>query len=157
MLPVPARHSSYSPLLIASFIAIAGSIAALGLHRFGSRALRRAPPWGCGFLIAGAARLPVAAQYTPAGFSQPIRRVFAGTIFRARDDVTMRPPGDVAPARFTMRMTDPVWDGVCLSLVRFVAHVTMRANRLQFLTIRRYLAMVFVTLLLMLATVALWV
>ncbi|MBS3022539.1 hydrogenase 4 subunit B [Acidiphilium multivorum] len=156
LLPVPARQSSYDPLLIALFIALTGSLAALGLHRFGSRALRRAVPWGCGFLTEGRAALPAGTQYSPAGFSQPIRRVFATSLFRARDEVAMPPPGMAAPASFASRITDPAWDGGALALAALVNRAADRANRLQFLTIRRYLAMVFVTLLILLATVALW-
>lgn len=156
MLPVPARHSSYDPLLIALFIAIAGGIAVLGLRRFGSRALRRAAPWGCGFVMDGSGVLPAATQYAPAGFSQPIRRVFAGVLFRARDEATMPLPGDTSPARFASQVVDPVWNGAYQPLAGFIDRIAGMANRLQYLTIRRYLAMVFVTLLIMLATVALW-
>nr|WP_249675559.1 hypothetical protein [Acidocella sp. C78] len=82
--------------------------------------------------------------------------MFATLLFRARDEVVMPPPGATAPARFAARITDPVWDGGALALAALINRAADRANRLQFLTIRRYLAMVFVTLLILLATVALW-
>ncbi|MHB1304003.1 MAG: hydrogenase 4 subunit B [Acidiphilium sp.] len=158
LLPVVSRHSSYNPLLILLFIGAGACAAAAALHRFGSRAVRRTAPWGCGFVTAGAQTgFPeVGTQYSPTGFSQPIRRVFGAVLFRARDEVTMPGPGETAPARLVVHMTDPIWQGGYLPLTRFVGRVAERANRLQFLTIRRYLGFVFVTLVLLLGWIALW-
>ncbi len=156
LLPVPSRQSSYDPLLIALFMAFAGGCAALGLHRFASRALRRAVPWYCGFVAGGNPNPPAGTQYSPSGFSQPIRRVFGSVLFRARDDVAMPPPGDTAPARFAARITDPIWDGAFLHIAAAVDRAAGHANALQFLTIRRHLALVFVTLLALLVVVSLW-
>ena len=157
LLPVVSRHSSYNPLLIVLFIGAGAIVAAAALHRFGSRAVRRTPAWGCGFAATdGRTGFPeVGTQYSPSGFSQPIRRVFGTVLFRVRDEVTMPGPGETGPARLVVTMIDPVWQGAYLPLIGFVGRVAERANRLQFLTIRRYLAFVFVTLLLLLGWIAL--
>jgi hydrogenase-4 component B len=68
----------------------------------------------------------------------------------------MPPPGDIRPARITRFIRDPVWAFGYAPLGRMVWDVTGRLNRLQFLTIRTYLSFVFVTLVLLLAVLALW-
>ena len=50
------------------------------IHRLASDALRRAPAWDCGF-----PEPSPATQYTAESFSQPIRRVFGGFVFRGRE------------------------------------------------------------------------
>ena len=89
------------------FLFIAGSawLMAVAVHRFASHALRRAPAWDCGFPDPSPAT-----QYTAGSFAQPIRRVFGTLVFRARETVTMPPPGDMAPARIVKHIHDPVWD-----------------------------------------------
>ena len=66
----------------------------------------------------------------------------------------MPPPGDLRPARFELRMTDPVWDGLYLGILRVVDAIADRVNRLQFLTVRRYLFLMFTTLVVLLLIVA---
>ena len=58
-------------------------------------ALRRAPAWDCGF-----PEPSPATQYTARELRQPIRRVFGGFAFGARESVDMPPPGDLRPARY---------------------------------------------------------
>jgi hypothetical protein len=67
----------------------------------------------------------------------------------------MPPPGSKGPARLTVRLVDPVQSGYDL-LARGVGSVTERLNRLQFLTIRRYLTLVFLALVSLLLVIALW-
>ncbi len=162
--PVVARHSSYNPVLILIFIGTCASLAAVALHRFATRTVRRTTAWACGFTPADRSMSSFepsvqdepGTQYSPSGFSQPIRRVFASVLFRVRDDVTMPPPGSTAPARLVVWITDPIWNGAYLSLAAFVEWAAERTNRLQFLTIRRYLGFVFITLVLLLCWIALW-
>src|SRR5207253_1571777 len=80
-------------------IAIAAAATALIVRRFASHALRRAPAWDCGFPDASPAT-----QYTAGSFAQPIRRVFGGVVFRAREHVTMPAPGDTGPARLEVEL-----------------------------------------------------
>ena len=116
-----------------------------------SRALRRGPAWGCGFSD------PVpAAQYSGAGFAQPIRRVFGTLVFYARDHVDMPAPGDTRPARFRIELHDPIWEGIYQPIAAAVGLASERLNHLQFLTIRRYLSLVFATLVTLLLVLAIW-
>jgi len=146
--PISASRSSYNGLVICLFLLASGSLTAGVIHRFASRAVRRGPAWVCGY--------PAAAQYSATSLAQPIRRVFGSIIFAARERVEMPPPGDVRPAHITRFIRDPVWAFGYAPLGRAVWAAAARFNRLQFLTIRIYLSFVFVTLVLLLAVLALW-
>jgi formate hydrogenlyase subunit 3/multisubunit Na+/H+ antiporter MnhD subunit len=156
VVPVTASRSSYDPLLIAIFIAISGGLTALTLYRFGSRITRHAPSWACGYQERDPAALHRAGQYSPSGFAQPIRRVFATLMFRAHEDVVVPPPGDIGPARLTTHWTDPAWAALYTPLVSAIGLIADRMNRLQFLSIRKYLGFVFVALVVLLMWTALW-
>ena len=68
----------------------------------------------------------------------------------------MPPPNSTTPARFTAIVHDPIWDALYAPLVGFVAFATEKLNVLQFLTIRRYLSLVFGALVLLLLVLAAW-
>jgi len=151
IVPIAEGRSSYNGLLVMVFITISASLAVFIIHRFASHALRRGPAWGCGFSDA----TPVA-QYSAASFAQPIRRVFGTLVFHARDHVDMPAPGDTRPARLRIELHDLVWEGMYLPIVGAVGFSADRLNRLQFLTIRRYLSLVFATLVKLLLVLAIW-
>jgi len=151
IVPIAESRSSYNGLLVFLFVAASASLAAWTVHRFASRALRRAPAWDCGFPDPSPAT-----QYTAGSFAQPIRRVFGSFVFQAREQVVMPPPGDARPARLTVELRDLVWEGCYAPLAGAVGFAAERLNHLQFLTIRRYLSLVFGALVLLLLTLALW-
>jgi len=151
IVPISESRSSYNGLLVFLFIAASASIAIYAIHRFASRALRRGPAWGCGFPDAG----PVT-QYTAGSFAQPIRRVFGTLLLGAHESVEMPPPGDRRPARFSLVMRDLIWDGLYAPIAGAVSFAADRLNYLQFLTIRRYLSLVFMALIALLLVLALW-
>jgi hydrogenase-4 component B len=88
-------------------------------------------------------------------FAQPIRRVFGTIVFRASEHCEMPPPGDMRPARLTVRLHDVVWDSIYAPLVFGVGFAADRLNRLQFLTIRQFLSLVFGALVILLLVLAL--
>jgi formate hydrogenlyase subunit 3/multisubunit Na+/H+ antiporter MnhD subunit len=149
--PIAESRSSYNGLLVMVFITISASLAVFFIHRFASRALRRGPAWGCGFSDA----VPEA-QYSGASFAQPIRRVFGTMVFHARDHVEMPPPGDIRPARLRIELHDLIWEAMYAPIVGAVGVSSEWLNRLQFLTIRRYLSLVFATLVTLLLVLAIW-
>ena len=53
-------------------------------------------------------------------------------------------------------MRDLVWDGLYAPIAAAVGASPTRLNRLQFLTIRRYLSLVFLSLVVLLLVLALW-
>jgi len=151
IVPIAEGRSSYNGALVFFFIVISGSLAVAAIHRFASHALRRAPAWDCGFPDPG----PMT-QYTAGSFAQPIRRVFGTLVFRARERVEMPPPGDARPARLHVEVKDLVWDYLYAPIAGVVGFAADRINRLQFLTIRRYLSLVFLALVTLLLVLATW-
>ena len=151
LVPISKARSSYNGLLVFVFITASASFAAYIIHLLASKAVRRAPAWGCGFADAS----PLT-QYSAGSFSQPIRRVFGTLLFRACEQVDMPPPGDMRPARLTVHLEDVVWDYFYAPLGEGIRVVTDRLNVLQFLTIRRYLSLVFAALVVLLLVVAIW-
>jgi len=145
IVPLAEGRSSYNGLLVLLFVAASASLAAYAIHRFASREVRRAPAWDCGFPDPSPAT-----QYTAGSFAQPIRRVFGTVVFRARESVQMPPPGDSRPARLSLNLRDLVWDTLYAPLSQGIAFAADRFNRLQFLTIRRYLSLVFLALVVLL-------
>jgi len=151
IVPIAEARSSYNGLLIFLFISFSASLAVYAIHRFASRALRRAPPWDCGFPDAR----PIT-QYTAGSFAQPIRRVFGTTVFLAREHVEMAPPGDRRPARLTVELRDLVWETIYAPVAGTVDAIAGRLNILQFQTIRRYLSLVVAALIVLLLVLAIW-
>jgi len=151
IVPIGESRSSYNGLLVFLFIAVSASLAAFAIHRLASRALRRGPAWDCGFPDPSPAT-----QYSAGSFAQPIRRVFGTVVFRARDHVEMPPPGDLRPARLRVEMHDVIWDLLYAPVARAVGVVADRMNLLQFLTIRRYLSLVFLALVALLLVLSIW-
>ena len=115
------------------------------------RQTRRSDAWDCGFPLASPQT-----QYTSSSFAMPIRRVFAATIFGTREIVDMPRPGDLRAGHFKLRVFDPAWRYAYGPLARSVGVAASRLNRLQFLTIRRYLVLVFGALIILLLVVAAW-
>jgi hypothetical protein len=151
IVPIPATRSSYNGLLVFVFIAVSAMLTVYVVHRFGSHALRRAPAWDCGFPDPSPAT-----QYTAGSFAQPIRRVFGTLVFGVNEHVDMPRPGDIRAARLTVELTDLIWDRLYRPIADAVGFIADRLNQLQFLTIRRYLSLVFAVLVVLLLALAIW-
>ncbi|MFZ2508651.1 MAG: proton-conducting transporter membrane subunit, partial [Steroidobacteraceae bacterium] len=151
IVPVAAGRSSYNGWLVFAFIALSAALAVAIIHRFASHALRRAPAWDC-----GTPDPDPATQYSAESFAQPIRRVFGTWIFAAREHVEMPPPGSLAPARYVAVVRDLLWDWLYAPVAGAVSFAAERLNVLQFLTIRRYLSLVFLALISLLLVLAIW-
>jgi formate hydrogenlyase subunit 3/multisubunit Na+/H+ antiporter MnhD subunit len=151
VVPIAESRSSYNGLLVFIFVTLSGSIAAFVIHRLASDKLRRAPAWDCGYPDPS----PVT-QYTASSFAQPIRRVYGTAVFRAREIGEMPPPGSIGPARLTVELRDPIWDALYAPVAVAIGFATERINILQFLTIRRYLSLVFAALVFLLLVLAIW-
>jgi hypothetical protein len=151
VIPIAESHSSYNGLLVFLFVTAAASLAAFSIHRLASREVRRAPLWSCGF-----PELTTAMQYTAGSFAQPIVRVFGPLVFRSREQVDLPPPGETRPARFTLVAHDLIWENLYVPIAGALSFAAGQLNRLQFLTIRRYLTLVFCSLVLLLLALTLW-
>jgi hydrogenase-4 component B len=151
IVPINAARSAYDGALVLAMILSAAAATAFIVRWVASHALRRSAAWDCGFPDASSAT-----QYTAGSFAQPIRRVFGSTVFRAREQVGMPRPGDLGPARLRVELHDTLWEALYVPVIRAVEAVTAQANKLQFLTIRRYLTLVFAALVVLLIIVGAW-
>lgn len=146
-----AARSTYDAPTIAAFLVLSGTAIAIAIHRFSGRTTRRAPAWDCGF-----PEPSPAAQYTASSFAQPLRRVYGSTAFGAAELLDMPAPGDVRASRFGVRSHDFVWSLLYEKPAAAVFRLSERLNWLQFLTIRRYLMLMFATLIVLLLIAAVW-
>jgi len=151
IVPVAESRSSYNGLLIFAFITVSTLLTIEIIHRYASRDLRRSPPWDCGYPDPSPAT-----QYSADSFAQPIRRVFGAVVFRASERVDMPSPGDARPARLTVTLRDLIWETLYDPIADFVSAAADRLNRLQFLTIRQFLSLVFAALVSLLLVVSIW-
>jgi formate hydrogenlyase subunit 3/multisubunit Na+/H+ antiporter MnhD subunit len=151
IVPIAESRSSYDGLLLFVLISGVGMLTAFIIHRLASDAVRRAPAWDCGYPDPS----PVT-QYSADSFAQPIRRVFGTVVFRAREQVEMPPPGDSRPALLKVQLHDLAWDVLYTPVAAGITFAADRLNRLQFLTIRQFLSLVFGTLVTLLLVLALW-
>jgi formate hydrogenlyase subunit 3/multisubunit Na+/H+ antiporter MnhD subunit len=151
IVPIAESRSSYNGLLVFVFIGLSTLVTIEVIHRFASRQVRRGPAWDCGFPDPSPAT-----QYTADSFAQPIRRVFGSVVFRATESVDMPLPGDARPSRLIVIVRDLVWEGLYAPIAGIVAALADWLNRLQFLTIRQYLSLVFIALVGLLLVVSIW-
>jgi formate hydrogenlyase subunit 3/multisubunit Na+/H+ antiporter MnhD subunit len=151
IVPIAQSRSSYNGLLLFAFIATSAWLATYVIHRWASAATRRSAPWDCGFPDAS----PVT-QYTAGSFTQPIRRVFGTVVFRAREEVHMPPPGESRPARLRVSLRDVLWDALYVPTAALVGFAADRLNRVQFMSVRAYLTLVFTALVVLLMVLAVW-
>jgi hydrogenase-4 component B len=151
IVPIAESRSSYNGLIILTFLASSALLTAWVIHAFASRATRRSAIWDCGFPLDAPQT-----QYGSASFSMPIRRVFGTVVFNVHERVDMPEPGEVRAGSFGLRILDPAWQYAYGPVSRGVGAVSTALNQMQFLTIRRYLTLVFCTLIALLVLVAAW-
>lgn len=151
IVPISESRSSYNGAMVLLFISFSATVAALAIHRLSTRAARRGPAWDCGFPDSRPAT-----QYSAASFAQPLLRVFGTTVFHASEHVNMPVPGETRAAAYVARIHDLVWELVYAPIGRAVDLLAGALNRAQFLTIRRFLNMVFIALVALLLGLAIW-
>jgi len=166
----PARDApAYAAPAIAALLALAGLAAAVLLLRRrnggvvegrigGLAEIPRGPAWDCGF-AAPPPWLPFgdpATQYGGLSLAQPFIHLLGRGLLGARESVDMPGPGQTRPARYTLRWRDPAETWLHHPVLRLRHWLTLRANRMQFLTIRRTLVVVVSALLALLIVLAAW-
>lgn len=149
--PLAALGNAYNGAAVVLAVLLMAVAMGYGIHRYAMSPIRRAIPWGCGHVEADPAGV---SQYTASSTSQPIRRAIGSALFSTREIVDMPEPGDIRPAKFQLKTHDPAWTFIFDPLVRIVDVLARRMNVLQFLSIRRYLTLMFFALLILLVIVA---
>ncbi len=141
----------YDAPTIAVFVAIS-SIATVGaIHLLASKKTRRSPAWDCGFPDASSAT-----QYTASSFSQPLRRVYGGIVLRADVTVDMPAPGELRAGAFAVKYFDYLWSYLYQKPSEAIWALSKQFNAIHFLSIRRYLVLMFCTLIALLIITATW-
>src|SRR5262249_62349869 len=102
IVPIAESRSSYNGLIILAFMLCSGTLTAMMIHRFATRATRRSAIWDCGFPLDAPQT-----QYGSASFSMPIRRVFGTVVFNVHERVDMPRPGELRAGSFRLRIIDP--------------------------------------------------
>ena len=149
IIPVAAARSSYDGFAIFLLLVAVTGLAIGAARRLAAHAVRRAPAWDCGFPDPRPET-----QYTATSFAEPIRRVFGPAVFGAASAVRMPAPGSLSPARIRSALRDRLWEIFYAPIAGVVERLATSADRLQFLTIRRYLFFVFAALVALLLALA---
>jgi formate hydrogenlyase subunit 3/multisubunit Na+/H+ antiporter MnhD subunit len=149
LVPFSTGISSYGAVVLLAALAGLALVVILAIHNLAGRRIRRGPAWDCGFPDPRPET-----QYSASSFAQPLRRVFGTNLFRAREQVEMPAPGAPEAARLTVSLHDLAWEYLYLPVAGLVDTIADRLNMLQFLTIRRYLSLMFMALALLLIVVA---
>ena len=151
IVPIAESRSSYNALILLVFMAISATLVALAIHRLATRATRRGAIWDCGYPDPS-----VATEYSSSSVAMPIRRVFAPSVFGLRQSVDVPRPGEVRAAHCQVRVLDPAWRIIYGPVLRTTVRASTWLNQMQFQTVRRYLTLVFATLIALLVLVAAW-
>jgi len=139
----------YDAPTIAFFVAVSSLAVMAAVHLFATRKTRRSPAWDCGFPDPSPAT-----QYTASSYSQPLRRVYGGIVYSAVETIDMPPPGDLRPGSFRIRFTDYLWRYLYLVPANAIWWISERFDLFHYLTIRRYLVLMFTTLIVLLVITA---
>jgi hydrogenase-4 component B len=149
LVPFSTGISSYGGVVLLAAMAGLATVVIVAVHELAGDRVRRGPALDCGFPDPRPET-----QYTGSSFAQPLRRVFGTTLFRVRERVEMPEPGDQATARLAVVVRDLAWDWLYRPVAGLVDALASRLNMLQFLTIRRYLSLMFMALAVLLIVVA---
>lgn len=155
--PAPDAPGYIAPA-IAILLGLAGAAVWWALRRATLPGHRSGPAWDCGFGDPPA-WLPFgdpATQYGGASFAQPLRRALGTGLLAAREVVDMPAPGDRRPASLAVSLHDPATTLIFDRVAGWRDRLSGVADRMQFLTIRRTLAVMVTVLVLFLALVAMW-
>jgi len=142
--PLPDREVSYAPLVLLLVIAAVVAITFLMVRLTYRRAVRRVPPWDCGFV-----RVDARMQDTAEGFGQPIRHIFQSFFQMERE---LPSPFDATP-RYRVTISDRIWLALYEPLGGIVQRLADSVAWLQQGRISTYLLYSFVTLVVLLAVV----
>lgn len=152
-----AELPGYAPLALALLTGGFALAALWVLRRRAPRGVVEGPAWWCGF-ISPPRHWPFGnpeAQYGAGSMAQPIRRMFAPAVV-AREAVDLPAPGETRPARYAAVWVDLAWPLLFAPLARARDLLADQADILRGFTIRKTLALVFITLVLLLALIAIW-
>jgi formate hydrogenlyase subunit 3/multisubunit Na+/H+ antiporter MnhD subunit len=145
--PVAPEVASYSAPLVLVGILGAWLLTWWLLHPRGPRAVRRGPPWDCGF-----GPLSPSMQYTSTSFAMPIRRIFE-SVWGFEEKIERQTDArglQVTSISHHQHIYDRSWSTLYEPIGHWVLVLARRVSRLQQGNIRVYISYSFFTLLLLL-------
>ena len=151
IVPIAASRSSYDGLLVFLFMAAVGH--ARGVCDPPPRLRPLAPRAGLGLRLSRLEPGDAIHRHELRAADPPRVRHFCVPRPRAGRHAAARRHASGAVDR---RITDPIWDSLYAPLVVGIGAVADRLNRLQFLTIRQFLSLVFCALVILLLVLAIW-
>ena len=143
--------SSYSGVLIVSFVIIMAILATFIVHGLACKHTRITNVWDCGHKESSPAF-----QYTASSFSQPIRRSLATNLLGAKEKVIMPNVLDLEASQFHTEVNDYSLEYIYNPLKNLILRVAKKTNTHKLLSIRGYLSVMFMLLIFFLIVVALW-
>lgn len=150
---ITGTATELSPLLLAVILAGFGGAIAAAVALSGRGRRRNVPAWGCGEL-----RASPRMQYTATSFAEPLVRVFDGVLSPVHNiDAIAEPDAPMmeAPVRFSQRIGDRFEERVYLPTISAVTWWGTTAKRIANGSINRYLAYIFIALLIVVTVAAL--
>ena len=151
-----AELPGYAPLAVAVLLGLAAAGVVVLRRRHAPGGYRTGPAWDCGF-GAPPPWFPFgdpATQYGGASFAQPLHRALGQSLLGAQSVVDMPEPGDTRPATLRVTQHDPAQLAIFDRVAVWRDWLSGRADRMQFLTIRRTLSVMFAVLVLFLVLLA---
>jgi len=148
--PVYPGFSVLAPTWLSIALPTYAIVVAIGVKLSRPRAVRRAAPWVCGTAVD-----PELVQYTPAGYSNPIRVVLRGFYGFRRRVVPVPDSGGGGPRQFELQtsMVALVEQRLYQPLTQITLRVTAWGRRLQSGRLSSYLAYLLIVLLIVLALI----
>jgi hydrogenase-4 component B len=145
--PVNVEFSSLSPVVLALVLAATAAAALALVARFGFPRIRHTKTWGCGI------RLSPRMEYSATGFVQPIKRVFS-TIYqptvRLETEFLQESKYFAKRRRFAFHI-EPIFETYLYRpLITLTGSLADRLRIIQAGSLHRYLAYMFVALVLLL-------
>lgn len=150
---ITGTATELSPLLLAVILAGFGAAIAAAVALSGRGRRRNVPAWGCGEL-----RTSPRMQYTATSFAEPLVRVFDGVLSPVHNiDAIAEPDAPMMEARvrFSQRIGDRFEERVYLPTISAVTWWGTTAKRIANGSINRYLAYIFIALLIVVTVAAL--
>jgi hydrogenase-4 component B len=141
-----SSFSSMSPILISIVLLVAlPSIYLIATRYGGKRAVRLGDTWDCG------TPLDEKNEYTPTGFTQPLKRVFNG-FYHSRTNTSVETESDPYLRRLNIETSIPELfeDYLYRPIAKIVTGLARKGGVIQTGSIQTYLAYIFVTLVLLL-------
>ncbi|KIE58727.1 oxidoreductase [Methylacidiphilum kamchatkense Kam1] len=148
-LSLAVDQNAYNGFVLVLLLGIFFFFIMTSLKWLASNQFRRTSIWDCGY-----PEKSPDCQYTATSFAQPIRKVFGPFLFATKEKVICSEPWYPKAAKMIVKLRDQIWEYFYKPVAMAIDSISEKINFLQFLTVRRYLVLVFLTLVSLLGCLA---